>query len=129
MMQISVRWHNPDQASRIANAIVDGYIYEQLNAKYQANRRAGDWLQERLQTLREQTAAAERAVIEFRAKNNIVRANGTLMNEKSLGDISNQLGTARANATDLQIRLERIAAVRRSYQEDQPALSVDETIS
>jgi len=129
MMRIDVRWHSPDQAARIANAMVDAYTVEQLNAKYQANRRAGDWLQERLQTLREQTAAAERAVIEFRAKNNIVRANGTLMNEKSLGDISNQLGTARANATDLQIRLERIAAVRRSYQEDQPALSVDETIS
>jgi len=129
MMRIDVRWHSPDQAARIANAMVDAYTFEQLNAKYQASRRAGDWLQERLQTLREQTAAAERAVIEFRAKNNIVRANGTLMNEKSLGDISNQLGAARASATDLQIRLERIGAVRQSYQEDQPTSSVDETIS
>ena len=54
--------------------MIDAYIFDQLNAKYQANRRAGDWLQERLQTLREQAASAERAVVEFKAKNNIVTA-------------------------------------------------------
>ena len=54
--------------------MIDGYVFDQLNAKYQANRRAGDWLQERLQALRDQSAAAERAVIEFKAKNNIVAA-------------------------------------------------------
>ena len=76
--------------------MIDAYIFDQLNAKYQANRRAGDWLQERLQALREQAAAAERAVIEFKAKNNIVAAGGTLMNEKQLSEMSGQLATARA---------------------------------
>ena len=36
-------WHDPEQASKIANAMVDAYTFEQLNAKYQASRRAGDW--------------------------------------------------------------------------------------
>ena len=35
-----------------------------------------DWLQERLQALREQAAAAERAVIDYKAKNNIVTPAG-----------------------------------------------------
>lgn len=34
-------------------------------SNYQANRRAGDWLQERLLTLHEQDATTERAVVEF----------------------------------------------------------------
>ena len=75
-MRIDFRSQNQEQAIKIANAMIDGYIFDQLNAKYQANRRAGDWLQERLQALREQAAAAERAVIEFKAKNNIVAAGG-----------------------------------------------------
>ena len=99
MMRIDFRSHNPEQAAKIANAMIDAYIFDQLNAKYQANRRAGDWLQERLQTLREQAAAAERAVIEFKAKNNIVSTGGTLMNEKQLSDMSGALATARAHTS------------------------------
>ena len=72
MMRINFLSENKEQGTRIANAMIDGYIFDQLNAKYQANRRASDWLQERLQALREQAAAAERAVIDYKAKNNIV---------------------------------------------------------
>src|SRR5204862_6139730 len=115
MVRIEFRSSNPEQATKVANAVIDAYIFDQLNAKYQANRRAGDWLQERLQTLREQAASAERAVIEFKAKNNIVAAGGTLMNEKQLSGLSDQLAKAQAQTSDLQARLERIQAVRRAY--------------
>src|SRR5262249_4019399 len=129
MMRIDFGSQNSEQAAKIANAMIDAYIFDQLNAKYQANRRAGDWLQERLQTLREQAAAAERSVIEFKAKNNIVTAAGTLMNDKRLAEMSSQLATARANTTDLQIRLERIETVRQAYQQDKPGPATDETVS
>jgi succinoglycan biosynthesis transport protein ExoP len=126
MIRIDVGWHNPEQATKIANAMVDAYIFEQLNAKYQANRRAGDWLQERLQALREQAASAERAVIEFKAKNNIVKAGGSLMSDKQLSDNSSNLSTARAHTSDVEARLERVVAVRQAYQQDRPAPAVDE---
>src|SRR5262249_12523624 len=109
--------------------LIDGYIYDQLNAKYQANRRAGDWLQERLQTLREQAASAERAVVEFKAKNNIVAAGGTLIDEKQLNGLSEKIAKEHAQTSDVQARLERIQAVRREYQQDQPASDADETVS
>jgi polysaccharide biosynthesis transport protein len=121
MMRINFHSENKEQAARIANAMIDGYIFDQLNAKYQANRRASDWLQERLQALREQTAAAERAVIDYKAKNNIVTpAGGALLNEKELGDMGGALVSARVQASDLQIRLERIQAVRKAYLQDKP---------
>ncbi|MFZ2135635.1 MAG: AAA family ATPase [Xanthobacteraceae bacterium] len=131
LVQISFRSPSAEQATKIANAAIDGYIFDQLNAKYQQNRRAGDWLQERLQALREQAAAAERAVLEFKAKNNIVSAGGgQLMNEKQLSETSGQLAATRSRASDLQARLDRIQAVRKAYQQDQPPDStVDETIS
>jgi polysaccharide biosynthesis transport protein len=129
LMRIDFRSRNREQAVKIVNTMIDAYILDQLNAKYQANRRTGDWLQERLQTLREQAAASERAVIEFKAKNNIVAASGTLMNEKQLSEMSGRLATARAHTTDVQVRLERIEAVRRAYQEDKSASAADETVS
>src|SRR5262249_50294487 len=108
---------------------IDAYTCDQLNAKYQANRRAGDWLQERLQTLREQASAAERAVVEFKAKNNIITANGALMNEKQLGEISGRMATARAHTSEVQARLERIEAVRKAYQQDQPGSTAEEPVT
>jgi succinoglycan biosynthesis transport protein ExoP len=130
MLRIDFSSHDREQAVKVANAMIDGYIFDQLNAKYQANRRAGDWLQERLQALREQASAAERAVVEFKAKNNIVSTGGNrLMNESELADLSGQLAKARAHTGDVQVRLERIEAVRRAYQQDKPASTADETVS
>jgi succinoglycan biosynthesis transport protein ExoP len=130
VVQIDFRSPNAEQGTKIANALIDGYISDQLNAKYQANRRAGDWLQERLQALREQAAAAERAVLEYKAKNNIVSAGGTLMSDKQLSETSGQLAAARARTSDTQARLDRIQAVRQVYQQDQPPASdADETVS
>jgi polysaccharide biosynthesis transport protein len=129
MVQIKFQSHDREQAPKIANATIDAYIFDQLNAKYQASRRAGDWLQERLQALREQAAAAERAVIEFKAKNNIVAAGGTLINEKQLSEMSGQLAAARSHVSDLQARIGRTEAVRQAYRQDQPTAGADETIS
>ena len=129
LLRIDFRGNNPELAAKIANSMVDAYIFDQLNAKYQATRRAGDWLQERLQTLREQASSAERAVIEFKTKNNIVSAGGTLMNDKQLSEISGQLATSRARTSDVQARLDRFRAVRQAYQQDQPGATTDETVS
>ena len=129
MININFSSRNPEQAAKIANAMIDAYIFDQLNAKFQANRSASGWLQERLEALRGQAAAAERAVIEFKAKNNIVAVSGTLMNEKQLGEMSGQLATARSRTADLKARLDRIEIVRRAYQQDQPASAGDESIS
>jgi succinoglycan biosynthesis transport protein ExoP len=130
MMAISVNWPNQDQAIKIANTIIDAYLFDQLNAKYQANRRAGDWLQDRLQTLREQTATAERAVIEFKAKNNIMSTTeGKLLTDKQFTDLNAALAAARSHVADVTLRLGKLDAVREAYQEDQPPrLVADETI-
>jgi polysaccharide biosynthesis transport protein len=129
LMRIDFRSQNSEQAVKVANAMIDAYIFDQLSAKYQANRRSGDWLQERLQALREQAAAAERAVLEFRAKNDMVAVSGTLINDKRLSEMTSQLATARAAVGELHIRLERIAAVREAYQPDKGPGSADENVN
>jgi len=129
LMRIDFRSQNSEQAVKITNAVIDGYIFDGLNAKYQSNRRASDWLQERLLSLREQAAAAERAVLEFKTKNNIVAAGGALINEKELTAMSDKLTAARAQVSDLQVRLERIEAVRKTYQQDKLPSATDQNVS
>ena len=132
MIRIDYTGRDPEIATRIANEMVNAYIFDQMNAKYQASRSAGDWLQERLQNLRDQAATAERAVVQFKAKNNLISAggNGTLVSEQQVGDISTALAKTRVQVANLQARLERMDAVRKSYQQeysrDQPGLAVGE---
>src|SRR6266851_1081587 len=117
VIEISFRSRNPEHAAQIANAVADAYVVDQLNAKYQATRRASQWLQDRIKELRDQSSTAERAVVEFKAKNNIVNlggAGGRLVTEQQLGEVNSQLVIARAQVSERRARLERIESILRS---------------
>jgi succinoglycan biosynthesis transport protein ExoP len=100
-----------DKAARIANALADAYIVDQLEAKYQATRRASVWLQDRIKELRTQATAAERAVVEFKQRNGIVDTGGRLMNEQQLAELSSQLMLIRASTAEAKARYDRIQEI------------------
>ena len=117
---------NPQQATRIANAVADAYIVEDSSAKYKMIRRANAWFQERLKTLREQASGAEAAVVKFKAEKNIVAAGGRLMSDQQLAELNSQLVAARVHTVETQARLSRIEAVLRA---DRLNATVDATVS
>ena len=91
--------YDPERAAQIANAVADAYIADQLQAKYQATRRGSVWLQDRIKELRDQVSNAERAVVEFKTKYNIVSTGGSdkpLLNQQQVGELNSQLVIARA---------------------------------
>jgi succinoglycan biosynthesis transport protein ExoP len=105
---------NPDRAAEIANATADAYIVDQLEAKYQATRRASIWLQERIQELRQQASTAERAVLDFKKANNIVDTGGRLIGEQQLAELNSQIVIARATTAEARARLDRISEVTKN---------------
>ncbi len=115
VMEVSFTSHDPEKAARIVNALVEAYLADQLDAKYQAARRAGAWLLDRIKDLRAQSTAANRAVAEFKEKNNIVdTGGGKLMSEQQVSEINSQMIIARAAAAEARARLLRIRAVMSS---------------
>ncbi|MFC7698617.1 polysaccharide biosynthesis tyrosine autokinase [Bradyrhizobium sp. GCM10028915] len=108
VMEIGYTSKDPAKAARIANAIADAYIVDQLEAKYQATRRASVWLQDRIKELRTQASAAQRAVVDFKQANNIVDAGGRLMNEQQLAEVNSQLIMAHAATAEAKARLDRM---------------------
>ena len=127
IIEISFRSLNPDRAAQIANAIGEAYIGDQLESKYNAARRAGAWLQERINELRQQAASAERTVVEFKSKHNIVESGGRLMNEQQLAELNSQLVLVRAQVGDTRARLDRIEEIARSA-ETSPDATVTDTL-
>ncbi len=132
VLDIGYTSYNPASSAKIANAIADAYIVDQLEAKYQATRRASSWLQDRIKELRQQASDADRAVLAYKEKNNIVSVGGTtangprLLGEQQIEDMNAQLGQARAAAEEAKARLERINAVMKK---DIPDATVDATVT
>jgi succinoglycan biosynthesis transport protein ExoP len=113
VIEIGFQSKSPNSAAQMANAVVDAYVADQLDAKFQATRRASAWLQDRMGELKEQASTAERAVEDFKQKNNMVSADGKLVNEQQLGELSSQLVIARRKTADAQARLDRIQTILR----------------
>jgi succinoglycan biosynthesis transport protein ExoP len=125
VMDISFTSTSPEKAARIANAIADAYIVDQLEAKYQSTKRASVWLQDRIKELRTQATAAQRAVVAFKQKNNIVDTGGRLMTEQQLAEVNSQLIMQRASTAEAKARLERINEI---MQQDIPDASVADAL-
>jgi len=115
IIQISYRSRNADRAAQIANAVTDAYINNQLNSKYDADRRASVWLQERIIELHNQFASAESAVVNFKAKNNIVNTtDNRLLGQQQVSELNTQLVIASAATTEAKARFDRINEILQS---------------
>jgi succinoglycan biosynthesis transport protein ExoP len=123
-LNISYTSRSPVLAARIANAIAEAYIDDQLGAKYQTINRASTWLQDRISELKAKVTSADRLVLEFKEKNNIVDfggANGAasagassrLIGEQQLFELNSQLAAARGATSEAKARLDRIEQVRK----------------
>jgi len=108
---ISFTSHSPARAADIANAVGNAYIDDQLEAKYDSARRAGVWLQARLNELRQQASAAESAVVAFKNKNDMVDAGGRTINEQQLAELNSQLLIAQSQTSEAHAKVDRVQAV------------------
>src|SRR5215470_3444322 len=111
VVEIGFSSRSPERAAQIANAVANAYIADQLEAKYQANRTATGWLHDRLRELADQASTAERAVINYKAQNNIVATDGKLMDDQQIVDLKSRLVAARAQTSDVVARLNRVEEI------------------
>lgn len=120
VLDIAYSTLSPGRSAAIANAIADAYITDQLDAKYQATRRAGGWLQDRIKELRLQAAQADKAVLDYKEKNKIIdigvdnsinKTGSRLLGEQALAELNTQLVTARSATGEAKAKLDRIQEV------------------
>ncbi|UPJ74477.1 polysaccharide biosynthesis tyrosine autokinase [Bradyrhizobium sp. 187] len=125
VMEIGFTSRDPQKAARIANAIADAYIVDQLEAKYQATRRASVWLQDRIKELRTQASAAQKSVVDFKAANNIIATGKGLIGEQQLAEVNSQLIMAHAATAEAKARLDRLNDI---FKQEIPDASVADAL-
>jgi capsular exopolysaccharide synthesis family protein len=108
---ISVQSPNGAMSAQIANAIADMYLVDQLDAKYEANKRATEWLEERLGELRRALQAAEDQVATYRRDKGLVGSPEGVVSSQTLTELNGNYTRARARRIEREARL---VALRRA---------------
>lgn len=111
IIDVSYTYKDPVLAARIANAFADEYLVDQLEARYEATRRANEWLESRLSELRTRVRESEQAVEMFKAGHNIVDAKGTRLTDEQITRLNEQLIEARAATAQARVKYEQLRAV------------------
>jgi succinoglycan biosynthesis transport protein ExoP len=114
VLDVSVTSEDPAKAARIANAIAQTYLTEQTEVRADSARQVSQSLTARLKELQGRVRDAEDKVEAYKAKNNIVGANGELVNEQQLANLNGQLVAARGRTAEAKARLDQVESVQQS---------------
>jgi capsular exopolysaccharide synthesis family protein len=102
---------DPRLAMKVANAVVDHYVNNQLELRFQATERASTWLKDKVTRLQAKVQDAELAVEKFRAKAGLFSTpNGSPLLLKQLTDVSAELANAQSASAALDARLSQLKA-------------------
>lgn len=119
LVRVSVTAYDPQLAATVANTVVETYIENDLEARYQMTRKASDWLSVRLSGLRQKVEASERALQEFREKERIVEAKGASGGGGTKGqfdELTRLQLEMRQRRSEAEIRYNQIKGVRGDYE-------------
>ena len=111
-MQVSFESADPKKAQKIANAVAAAYVDDQLDAKFEANRKTMQWVASRISELSRKTQDADTAVERYKAEHNIITmAGGSSVVIQQTADISSQLVAARGNLAEKQAAFNNLMAL------------------
>ncbi|HXY59941.1 MAG TPA: polysaccharide biosynthesis tyrosine autokinase [Methylocystis sp.] len=116
VLAIAVTSVDPVKAARLANAVADTYVVDQLEARYDAAKRASVWLAERMGNLQEQLRHSEEAVAAFRKEHNLQALSSAsdsrvTISEQQLAELNGKLIGARAETAEKRAKYEQALQV------------------
>ncbi|SDU08045.1 GumC family protein [Halopseudomonas salegens] len=113
LVHIQVDMADPQMAARTANALANGFIEQQMEARMEMSMTATNWMNTRLDELRDTLRRAENRLQEFREKENLVDVGGVATisaNELSLtGD---RMIDARRERAEAESQYRQVQAMR-----------------
>lgn len=110
LIELTYTSSDPIKAAKVANALADSYLQNQVAQKLAQSKSTLDRLDSRVELLREQAESADAAVADFRVQNNLIGNPDSIALEQEISAISTNLANARAIAAEAQSR--RAAASR-----------------
>lgn len=111
-IEIAFTSPDPDVAAAVANAVAAAFVQNEISEKSDLWRRAGTWMQQRLNEVGDQAASAARKAQEFKAAHRIVDAGSRgPIDEQQMQEISTAMIDAKARVVEARSRLDEAKKV------------------
>ncbi|MCZ4429856.1 polysaccharide biosynthesis tyrosine autokinase [Agrobacterium sp. SOY23] len=118
-LELTYNSTSPVLAAQIVNAVASAYLVDKLNSKYEATRRASDWLSDRISELRQRALDTDLAVQKFRAEHNLISTgNNGLLSDQQLAESNSALILAQSETAKARARVQRIEHILATGDDD-----------
>lgn len=115
LVKVEIEMADARLAAQAANALANGYIESQLEAKLDMTQTATNWMNERLSGLKAKLDESERRLQEFREAENLVDLEGvTTVAGGELSQTGDRLIDARRNRAEAESQYRQVANMRNS---------------
>jgi succinoglycan biosynthesis transport protein ExoP len=117
LINVAVNSSDPVKTARLAQAVSEAYINNQLQAKYDAAHHTTAWLEDRLAEMRKQLIRSEEAVAEVRQKYGLTAIDGggiSTVASQQVNDLNVAIGVAETELSRKQAKVEQARHVRQS---------------
>jgi capsular exopolysaccharide synthesis family protein len=111
VVSITFESENPETAALVANKTAELYLVEQLDARYQATRRAASWLSERLEQLRKQVEKSESAVEAYKREAGLIQGKNVSLTAQQASELNAQLIMAQGARAEAEARLRQVTSL------------------
>ncbi|HWA42743.1 MAG TPA: polysaccharide biosynthesis tyrosine autokinase [Hypericibacter adhaerens] len=105
VVTISFQSESPNTAARVANTLAEEYLNVQIEQKFEVNKSLNNWLDGQLAKLREQVAASDKAVEDYRASNGLVQTKDDTLPSQQAAELNTQLVMARTDRAEAEAKL------------------------
>lgn len=116
VIQVEYNSRDPDKASLISNLVVDTYIEQRLERRFQSTKKITEWLDVRLESLRKQLKESEDAVQRYRDKNNYTLGARAEITAQQLSELNTQLVLAKTKLAEAKARLDQLKGAKGNFE-------------
>ncbi|KAA6181855.1 polysaccharide biosynthesis tyrosine autokinase [Thiohalocapsa marina] len=113
LVEVSVEMADPALAAAVANALAEGYIESQMEAKLGMTTAAAGWMTERLAELKVKLRDSEQRLQAYRERENLVDVEGvTTLSEQDLSQLGSRMIQARQDLAAAENLFQQIEAMK-----------------
>lgn len=114
VFEITVTTHDAAKSARMANAMADIYVVNQIQTKFEATQKAIEWLSERVGKLKTELESAASAVTEFNTSAELISPERLEARNRQLKEFRDRRNELSNRRDDLDARLAELEAASRT---------------
>jgi len=114
IVSVAFSSEDPVLAATVVNTLLDLYLDDQMESKFESVQRATNWLNTRVESLREKVRLSEQRVEAFREQSGLLEGGGTTLADQEILQINSQLIAATNERSAAQANLSQIRRLLKS---------------